>query len=110
MVSASTTTLPRFTENSGAAPAVPAAPLTVQIRVGSPEKLGGASGLALSRLAPPARVSSRRAPAASRAASSALEVASDVERDFYLSAIEAKEYGLIDEVLSKPKAGKDKKG
>jgi ATP-dependent Clp protease protease subunit len=26
-------------------------------------------------------------------------VAADIERDFYLSAIEAKEYGLIDEVL-----------
>ena len=34
-------------------------------------------------------------------------LAADIERDFYLSAIEAKEYGIIDEVLSKPK--KDKK-
>jgi ATP-dependent Clp protease protease subunit len=30
-------------------------------------------------------------------------LAADIERDFYLSAIEAKEYGLIDEVLSKTK-------
>jgi ATP-dependent Clp protease protease subunit len=38
------------------------------------------------------------------------KIANDVERDFYLSAMEAKEYGLIDEVLSKPKAPKEKKG
>ena len=29
------------------------------------------------------------------------KLAADIERDFYLSAIEAKEYGLVDEVLSK---------
>lgn len=31
-------------------------------------------------------------------------LASDIERDFYLSAIEAKEYGIIDDVLSKVRA------
>ena len=31
----------------------------------------------------------------------AKRVAADIERDFYLSATEAKEYGLIDEVLVK---------
>jgi ATP-dependent Clp protease, protease subunit len=30
-------------------------------------------------------------------------VAADIERDFYLSPVEAKEYGLIDEVRTKPK-------
>ena len=37
------------------------------------------------------------------------ELAKDVERDFYLSAGQAKEYGLIDEVLVKhgPRASKD---
>jgi ATP-dependent Clp protease protease subunit len=29
-------------------------------------------------------------------------IAKDVDRDFYLTAIQAKEYGLVDEVLSKP--------
>jgi len=29
------------------------------------------------------------------------ELAKDIERDFYLSASQAKEYGLIDEVLPK---------
>jgi len=29
------------------------------------------------------------------------ELAKDIERDFYLSAMQAKEYGLIDEVLPK---------
>jgi ATP-dependent Clp protease protease subunit len=33
----------------------------------------------------------------------------DIERDFYLSAIEAKEYGIIDQVLSKQTAKEDKK-
>lgn len=31
------------------------------------------------------------------------QLAKDIERDFYLSAMQAKEYGLIDEVLSKQK-------
>lgn len=33
-------------------------------------------------------------------------VASDIERDFYLTAVEAKEYGLIDEVLTKDRKPK----
>ena len=33
------------------------------------------------------------------------ELARDIERDFYLSAPEAKEYGLIDEVLPKRNKG-----
>jgi ATP-dependent Clp protease protease subunit len=40
------------------------------------------------------------------------KVEKDVERDFFLSGIEAKEYGLIDEVVSqnrKPPATQDKK-
>jgi ATP-dependent Clp protease protease subunit len=35
-------------------------------------------------------------------------IAKDTERDRYMSAIQAKEYGLIDDVLSRP-PGKDKK-
>ena len=31
-------------------------------------------------------------------------VARDTDRDYYLSAEEAKEYGIVDEVLSKPDA------
>ncbi|MFP6683559.1 MAG: ATP-dependent Clp protease proteolytic subunit, partial [Polyangiaceae bacterium] len=30
-------------------------------------------------------------------------LAADIERDFYLSAAEAKDYGIIDEVLTKGK-------
>lgn len=33
------------------------------------------------------------------------KVAADTERDFYMSAQEAQEYGVIDKVLSKPPAG-----
>jgi ATP-dependent Clp protease, protease subunit len=37
-------------------------------------------------------------------------LAQDIERDFYLGAIEAKEYGLIDEVISQTEARGKKKG
>src|ERR1700730_17313811 len=36
-------------------------------------------------------------------------IARDTERDRYLSAIQAKEYGIVDEVLSKPPKKDDKK-
>jgi hypothetical protein len=29
-------------------------------------------------------------------------IANDTERDFFMSAVEAKEYGLIDQVISRP--------
>ncbi len=32
-------------------------------------------------------------------------IAKDTDRDFYITAMAAKEYGLVDEVLSKPQAG-----
>jgi len=37
-------------------------------------------------------------------------IAKDTDRDFFLSAAEAKEYGLVDEILTKPPedASKDK--
>jgi len=35
------------------------------------------------------------------------KIAEDVDRDFYLSAEEAKEYGLVDDILIKQDAGKD---
>ena len=36
-------------------------------------------------------------------------IAKDTERDRYLSAVQAKEYGLVDEVLTKPVKATDKK-
>jgi ATP-dependent Clp protease protease subunit len=33
------------------------------------------------------------------------EIARDTDRDFFLSAQEAKDYGLVDDILSKPPAG-----
>ena len=35
------------------------------------------------------------------------QIALDTDRDFFLSAEEAKEYGLVDDILSKPPAGED---
>ena len=34
-------------------------------------------------------------------------ITTDTDRDFYMSAVEAKEYGLVDEVLAKDKKGED---
>jgi ATP-dependent Clp protease protease subunit len=34
-------------------------------------------------------------------------IATDTDRDFYMSALEAKEYGLVDEVLAKENKGED---
>jgi ATP-dependent Clp protease protease subunit len=34
------------------------------------------------------------------------QVEKDSDRDYYMSAEEAKKYGIIDEIVSKPKAGK----
>jgi ATP-dependent Clp protease protease subunit len=30
------------------------------------------------------------------------QIAADTDRDFFLSALEAKEYGLVDDILTKP--------
>ena len=38
------------------------------------------------------------------------KIEAETERDRYMTAEEAKEYGLIDEVLHEPEGGKDKKG
>ncbi|MBI3732157.1 MAG: ATP-dependent Clp protease proteolytic subunit [Chloroflexi bacterium] len=38
------------------------------------------------------------------------KIAHDTERDFFLDAQSAKEYGIVDEVLSKPQSGIDGKG
>jgi ATP-dependent Clp protease protease subunit len=38
------------------------------------------------------------------------KIAHDTDRDFYLNAEQAVEYGLIDEVLRKPEGGKETKG
>jgi ATP-dependent Clp protease protease subunit len=35
-------------------------------------------------------------------------IARDTERDRYLSAVQAKEYGLVDEVLTKPAKKEEK--
>jgi ATP-dependent Clp protease protease subunit len=32
-------------------------------------------------------------------------IAKDTDRDYYMSAIEAKEYGIVDDLLNKPPAG-----
>ncbi len=40
---------------------------------------------------------------------SAEQIAQDIERDRYMSAQEAKDYGLIDEILDEPRAEKKKK-
>ncbi len=36
------------------------------------------------------------------------EIARDIERDFYLGAVQAKEYGLIDEVFDRSAAASKK--
>ena len=35
------------------------------------------------------------------------KIAADTDRDFYMSAVEAKEYGVVDDVLLKPPAPED---
>ena len=35
------------------------------------------------------------------------KIAEDTDRDFYMSAVEAKEYGVVDDVLLKPPAPED---
>ena len=39
---------------------------------------------------------------ANHAGKDVTKIAEDTDRDFFMSAIEAKEYGLVDEILSKP--------
>jgi len=38
------------------------------------------------------------------------KIASDMERDFYMSAQEAVDYGIVDSILTREKTGKDKNG
>ena len=38
------------------------------------------------------------------------KIASDMERDFYMSAQEAVEYGIVDSILTREKTGQDKNG
>ncbi|MDD5127250.1 MAG: ATP-dependent Clp protease proteolytic subunit, partial [Dehalococcoidales bacterium] len=37
------------------------------------------------------------------------KIAHDTDRDYYLNPEQAKEYGLIDEILTKPEKGKSEK-
>ena len=38
------------------------------------------------------------------------DIARDTDRDFFLSAAQAKEYGLVDDILAKPPAAEDEMG